>query len=127
MNFNKDYYAVLGVSPSIDDADLAVVHRTLLKKFHPDVYAGPKSTADRITQEINEAYEVLGNAASRRKYDGGRNIQQRLSVAYTRRSGPSETDRRRYWIDERSTGYLIWLALVAALLLALITLPPRHL
>ena len=32
-----NYYAVLGVSPSIDGASLAAVYRMLLKKFHPDV------------------------------------------------------------------------------------------
>ena len=44
----KDYYAVLGVLPSIEQTALTAVYRALLKKYHPDVYRGIKEDADRI-------------------------------------------------------------------------------
>jgi curved DNA-binding protein CbpA len=72
MNLDKDYYTVLGVLPSVGHADLAAAYRALLKEYHPDVYAGPKSAAERITKEINEAYEVLGDASTRKSYDAKR-------------------------------------------------------
>ena len=42
MDTEKDYYAVLGVLPSIDDIALTAVYRALLKKYHPDVSNGSK-------------------------------------------------------------------------------------
>lgn len=69
MNSDTDYYALLGVLPSIDQGALAAVYRALLKKHHPDVHAGDTENAERITRRIIEAYEVLGNAASRAEYD----------------------------------------------------------
>lgn len=69
MNSDTDYYALLGVLPSIDQGALAAVYRALLKKHHPDVHSGDTESAYRITRRIIEAYEVLGNAASRAEYD----------------------------------------------------------
>ena len=72
MDAEKDYYSILGVVPSIDDVALTAVYRALVKKYHPDVFKGPKAEAERRTKEINEAYEVLGNGDSRRAYDNAR-------------------------------------------------------
>jgi curved DNA-binding protein CbpA len=72
IDTEKDYYATLGVLPSIDDVALAAVYRALLKKFHPDVFYGSKAEAERRTKEINEAYEVLGNSELRCAYDKAR-------------------------------------------------------
>ena len=69
MNSETDYYALLGVLPSIDHRALRAVYRALLKKHHPDVQAGDKENAERITRRIIEAYEVLGNPDSRAAYD----------------------------------------------------------
>ena len=59
MNTAKDYYATLGVLPSIDPSALAAVYRALVKKFHPDVYRGPIAESEAAIRELNEAYEVL--------------------------------------------------------------------
>ena len=72
MHTEKDYYAILGVLPSIDDVALAAVYRALLKKYHPDVFSGSKEEAERRTREIVEAYEVLGNPTNRRANDSAR-------------------------------------------------------
>jgi curved DNA-binding protein CbpA len=72
MDAEKDYYSILGVLPSIDGVALAAVHRALLKKYHPDVFKGSNSEAERRTKEFNEAYEVLGNPNTRRAYDNAR-------------------------------------------------------
>jgi preprotein translocase subunit Sec63 len=62
MDTEKDYYAILGVLPSIDDVALAAVYRALLKKYHPDVFPGSKADAEAQTREIIQAYEVIGNS-----------------------------------------------------------------
>jgi hypothetical protein len=72
MDAAKDYYAILGVLPSIDEVALAAVYRALLKKYHPDVFRGLKEEAERKTREIIEAYNVLRDPAQRRDYDAAR-------------------------------------------------------
>jgi curved DNA-binding protein len=64
----KDYYATLGVTKSSSEKEIKQAFRKLARKYHPDVNAGDK-TAETKFKEINEAYEVLGDADKRRKYD----------------------------------------------------------
>ena len=42
----KDYYAVFGVLPSIEQSALKAVYAALMKKYHPDVATMPKQEAD---------------------------------------------------------------------------------
>ncbi len=64
----RDYYEVLGVERSADDATLKKAYRTLAKKYHPDMNPGDKE-AEQKFKEINEAYAVLSDPEKRRKYD----------------------------------------------------------
>jgi curved DNA-binding protein len=63
----KDYYAALGVSPEASAEDIKRARRKLARKFHPDLNKGPEAT-ERM-KEVNEAYEVLGDAEKRAAYD----------------------------------------------------------
>jgi curved DNA-binding protein len=64
----KDYYEVLGVPRSASEQDIKKSFRKLAREFHPDV-AKNKKQAEEKFKEINEAYEVLGDSAKRKKYD----------------------------------------------------------
>jgi curved DNA-binding protein len=67
MDF-KDYYSTLGVSKTSSEKEIKQAFRKLARKHHPDVNPGDKSAETRF-KEINEAYEVLGDPAKRKKYD----------------------------------------------------------
>jgi curved DNA-binding protein len=64
----KDYYQTLGVAKTSSEKEIKQAYRKLARKFHPEVNPGDKS-AEAKFKEINEAYEVLGDADKRRKYD----------------------------------------------------------
>jgi len=64
----KDYYKVLGVSRSASQDEIKKAFRKLAVKYHPDKNQGDKAAEEKF-KEISEAYEVLGNADSRKKYD----------------------------------------------------------
>lgn len=65
---SKDYYNILGIEKSANDADIKKAYRKLSKEWHPDKHKGDKSAENKF-KEINEAYEVIGNAKRRQQYD----------------------------------------------------------
>ena len=64
----KDYYKILGVARAASADDIKKAFRKLAREHHPDV-AKDKKAGEIKFKEINEAYEVLGDAEKRRKYD----------------------------------------------------------
>src|SRR5918999_3957747 len=67
MDF-KDYYSTLGVAKTATDKEIKQAFRKLARKYHPDVNPGDPRAEARF-KEINEANEVLGDPAKRKKYD----------------------------------------------------------
>lgn len=65
----KNYYAILGVSPSAHAADIKRAYRRLALQYHPD--KNSNAAAEQFFKEVNEAYEVLGDAQKRDEYDRG--------------------------------------------------------
>ncbi len=64
----RDYYEVLGVQKSADDAALKSAFRKLAMQHHPDKNPGDK-TAEIKFKEVNEAYQVLSDPQKRAAYD----------------------------------------------------------
>ena len=60
MADKRDYYEVLGVDKSADDATLKKAYRKLAKKYHPDVNPGDKE-AEAKFKEATEAYTILSD------------------------------------------------------------------
>jgi len=63
----KDYYKILGVERDVSQIDLKKSYRKLARKYHPDV--SKVADAEERFKEVNEAYEVLGDAEKRSQYD----------------------------------------------------------
>ena len=82
----KDYYAVLGVAPDADEQTIQQAYRKLARQHHPDVNPGDKSAEERF-KDINEAYQALGNAERRQKYDALRQQYQQWQQQGGSRSG----------------------------------------
>jgi len=66
--FEKDFYAVLGVSKDVSEADLKKTYRKLARQHHPDSNPGDTVAESRF-KEISEAYSVLSDSALRAEYD----------------------------------------------------------
>ena len=64
----KDYYKILGVSRDANDKAIKRAYRQLARQYHPDKNPGDRKSEETF-KEINEAYEVLGDADNRSKYD----------------------------------------------------------
>ena len=64
----RDYYEVLGVSKSADDAELKKAYRALAKKYHPDMNPGD-AEAEKKFKEASEAYAILSDPEKRKQYD----------------------------------------------------------
>ena len=65
---NQDYYSVLGVDRRATDDQIKRAYRRLARQHHPDVNKGDRASEQRF-KAVNEAYDVLGDAARRRDYD----------------------------------------------------------
>jgi molecular chaperone DnaJ len=67
MAAKRDYYEILGVSRNATEEEIKKAFRRLARQYHPDV--NKEKGAEARFKEINEAYEVLGDAQKRAAYD----------------------------------------------------------
>ncbi|AMM19204.1 molecular chaperone DnaJ [Frondihabitans sp. PAMC 28766] len=66
--FDKDFYAVLGVSKDVTAPELKKVYRKLARKYHPDSNPGDAAAESKF-KEISEANSVLSDPEQRKEYD----------------------------------------------------------
>lgn len=65
----KDYYKILEIDNyKASEEEIKQAYREQAKKYHPDINTNSKSSEERF-KDINEAYKVLSNQTSRKKYD----------------------------------------------------------
>jgi DnaJ-class molecular chaperone len=75
-----DYYRVLGLSTTATGKEITKAYRKLVKQLHPDTNPG----SEEQFKEVANAYEVLGDASTRKEYD-------QLRTAATNHSRPTNT------------------------------------
>ena len=68
MSNKRDFYEILGVSKSANEAEIKKAYRKMAIKYHPDKNPGDKVAEDKF-KEAAEAYEILSNSEKRSNYD----------------------------------------------------------
>jgi curved DNA-binding protein len=63
----RDFYEILGVPRTATQDEIQQAYRKLARQHHPDINKDP-GAEDRF-KEISEAYDVLSDPATRRRYD----------------------------------------------------------
>ena len=65
----KDYYKILSLETNrVSSEQIKNAYRNAAKKYHPDVNVEDRLSEEKI-KDINEAYRVLNNPSTKRKYD----------------------------------------------------------
>ena len=65
----KDYYKILGLdSNKVTEDEIKTAYREQAKKYHPDMNVG-NTDYEEVFKDINEAYRILSNDRTKRKYD----------------------------------------------------------
>jgi curved DNA-binding protein len=67
MAATRDFYEILGVPRSASQDEIQRAYRKLARAHHPDVNSDP--AAEERFKEIAEAYDVLSDPGTRRRYD----------------------------------------------------------
>ena len=68
----RTHYQTLGISQQATADDIKHSHRSLVKRFHPDLFPSGSAAqveAESRMREINVAYAALSNARKRVSYD----------------------------------------------------------
>lgn len=68
MAAKRDYYEVLGIERGANEAEVKSAYRKLAMKYHPDRNPGDNEAESKF-KEAAEAFEVLGDANKRARYD----------------------------------------------------------
>lgn len=93
MDINKNYYATLGVLPTAQDIVIRAAYKALAQRYHPDRYEGPTDEANRLMEEINEAYKILSDLTSKAEYDKQRKHTGRAEDGYFEEAPNDEPPR----------------------------------
>ncbi len=66
----RDPYSVLGVARDAGDGEVKKAYHRLAKELHPDLNPDDTVVAERF-KEVSAAYSLLGDPATRKRYDNG--------------------------------------------------------
>jgi curved DNA-binding protein len=105
----RDYYDALGISRTASTEELQRAYRKLARQHHPDVNRDPG--AEERFKEISEAYSVLSDPDTRKRYDRFGPDFRQIPEGYEAYADSARTGRRgspggspfgsgrRVWVD----------------------------
>ena len=101
--YQKDLYAILGVSPDCDEAKIKSAYRKQARRWHPDVNDNSPESIVRF-KEITEAYEILCDAQRRSQYDiiKGFNIRREASYSSSASKAQTQSQARRAYKESNT-------------------------
>ena len=67
-----DPYETLGVSKNASQDEIKSAYKKMARKFHPDLNPGNKD-AEKKFKEVSHAFNLIGSADARKKFDQGEN------------------------------------------------------
>ena len=83
----KNYYKILELETNkVTVEQIKSAYRKQAKKYHPDVNVGDKLAEEKI-KDVNEAYRILSNPSTKRKYDRTWNYNVGRRLNHTKTSG----------------------------------------
>ncbi len=71
--FEKDYYAILGVSEKASAKEISKAYKKLARELHPDANPDDKAAEERF-KDVSAAYDVIGDEEKRKAYDDVRHM-----------------------------------------------------
>jgi DnaJ-class molecular chaperone len=123
----RDYYAILGVSPAAEDVVIKAAYKALMQRYHPDRASSSKGDTTEKVTEINEAYTILSNAKTRNEYDKLRAAETHsasgdFGVTDTARTDTQTPERAPHGKskvrgDYKNTGNYAWVLIFGAAVL----------
>lgn len=67
MDYQKNYYEILGVPKNADENAIKSAYKKLALKYHPD--RNKEDSAENIFKSVNEANQILSDPNTRKDYD----------------------------------------------------------
>ena len=83
-----NHYEKLGVSKNASQKEIKDAYKKLVKKYHPDIYPGDKSFAEKKIKEINLAYDILSDKDSKKAYDDELNPETKYGYTPPKYNNP---------------------------------------
>jgi DnaJ homolog subfamily C member 7 len=76
----KNYYKILGIEKSADEAEIKKAYRRKAVEWHPDKHNTKSEEevkyAEAVFKDIGEAYAILSDPQKRQRYDAGEDIEE---------------------------------------------------
>ncbi len=74
--YEKDFYKILGVSPTASQSEIKNAYRLQAKALHPDKTKGDAAMEEKF-KAVSEAYDILSDGKKRAEYDQARDMFER--------------------------------------------------
>ena len=79
----KDYYTFLEVSKTATEQEIKDSYRKLVLKYHPDRNPTNLEQSTKMTQKLNEAYEIIGDSKNKQMYDKLKERYNQVGLRYS--------------------------------------------